>query len=150
MENLEKVVKELNNRITELERKVAFLLNEKIINKKEPENKVRDKTKYLFSGSILAKNQLVLSVVKAYVQKHSNLSYEELGKVFHKSLQGSLGVIVKYEEVKSKLDAKKRFFMNDVITLKNEKIVVCTQWGAFNINKFILRASELGFTIKEV
>lgn len=150
MENLQKTINELINRIALLEQKVNFLTNEKSVNKPKPITLQRDKTKYMFEGTIYAKNQLVLAVVKAYLKNNPLTSFKELTNAFSKSLQGSLGVVALYDEVKNKTDAKKRYYINDVLNLTDTKAVVCTQWGAFNINKFILRATELGFEIKEV
>ena len=73
-----------------------------------------------------------------------------LQKTFDKSLQGSLGVVTQYNLVKHKSDAPKRYFIKEPIILNDEKILVCTQWGSFNINKFIVRAEELGFTITKI
>jgi len=149
MENLEKVISDLIRRVSILEEKVFHIKENEA--KKEPNvEKLRDKTKYLFEGSIYSKNRLVLSVVKSYVNKYSNTTFSMLQKTFDKSLQGSLGVVTQYELVKNKLDAKKRYFIDEPILLNNQKIVVCTQWGAFNINKFITRAQELGFTITKI
>jgi hypothetical protein len=150
MENLQKIIKELTNRITLLEQKVNFLTNEKGLDKPKTKSIKRDKTKYMFEGKVFAKNQLVLAVVKAYLKNYPNTSYKDLTNAFSKSLQGSLGVVALYDEVKHKPDAKKRYYINDILNLTDTKAVVCTQWGAFNINKFILRAKELGFEIKEV
>lgn len=49
-------------------------------------------------------------------------------------------------------DAAKRYFMKDedVLNLKNGKVVVCTQWGIFNIVKFIKLAQTLGFNIQTI
>jgi len=149
MENLEKIINDLIKRVSALEKKVFDIKQNEV--KKEPNvEKQRDKTKYLFEGSIYSKNRLVLAVVNSYVKKHSNTSFSILQKTFDKSLQGSLGVVTEYELVKNKLDAKKRYFINEPILLNNEKIVVCTQWGAFNINKFIIRAQELDFIITKI
>ena len=45
-----------------------------------------------------------------------------------------------------------RFFLKeeDIILLPNAKIVVCTQWGIFNIIKFIKQAKSLGFIIETI
>ena len=151
MENLEKLVIELSKRVSELEQKLdTFLEKPKKVPNVLPQVKERDKTKYMFEGGIYSKNQLVLAVVKAYVKQHPNLTFLNLTQVFDKSLQGSLGVVQSYEIATKKTDATKRYYMNEAILLLNGKIVVCTQWGAFNIYKFILRAKELGFTIVEV
>ena len=87
--------------------------------------------------------------MKKYVKEH-NPSFEELKEVFDKSLQGSLGVVELYDNALKVSDSAKRYFMKeeDVLNLKNEKAVVCTQWGIFNIIKFVKRAQALGFNIE--
>lgn len=151
MENIQKQIIELTKRVKQLEEQMASFLQkpkkqeEMVVNKKE-----RDKTKYMFAGSIYSKNQLVLAVVTAYVKQHPKTNFFELSKVFDKSLQGSLGVVELYEVAGKKTDAKKRYYMNNLVELPKETVVVCTQWGAFNIYKFILRAKELGFNIREI
>lgn len=111
----------------------------------------RDKTKYMFSGRVYAKNRLVLAIIKKYVQEH-NPTYDELCAVFDKSLQGSLGVVDLYENVIKISDAGKRFFIKeqDIIKLSDAKVAVCTQWGIFNIVKFITQAQALGYDIQTI
>ena len=111
----------------------------------------RDKTKYMFEGKVFPKNRLVLAIIKKYVQQN-NPSYNQLCEVFDKSLQGSLGVVELYDNAIKTSDAKKRYFLNDadVLTLNNIKVVVCTQWGIFNIVKFVKRAQSLGFNIETI
>lgn len=111
----------------------------------------RDKTKYMFEGKVFPKNRLVLAIIKKYVLQN-NPSYNQLCEVFDKSLQGSLGVVELYDNAIKTSDAKKRYFLNDadVLTLNNIKVVVCTQWGIFNIVKFVKRAQSLGFNIETI
>jgi len=136
----------LKKRIEELER-LIIKENQPIVSQTAQTN--RDKTKYIFEGKVYAKNRLVLAIVKKYVKEH-NPSFEELKEVFDRSLQGSLGVVELYNNALNVSDSSKRFFMKeeDVLNLKNEKAVVCTQWGIFNIVKFIKRAQALGFNIE--
>ena len=117
----------------------------------KPTQSNRDKTKYMFEGKVYPKNRIVLAVVKKYIEQN-NPSYEELSCVFDKSLQGSLGVVELYDNAIKISDAQKRFFMKDedILTLKNNKIVVCTQWGIFNIVKFLKQAQSLGFVIETI
>lgn len=112
----------------------------------------RDKTKYIFNGKVLPKNRLVLNVIKEYV-KQNNPTLSELQRTFDKTLQGSRIVVENLELVKNISDYKKRYFCNndDIILLKdNTKACVCTQWGIFNIKKFLLVAKNLGFNIDEI
>ena len=145
--NYEQEIIDLKKRIEELER-ILTSINPI---KKEAQKNDRDKTKYIFEGKVYAKNRLVLSVVKNFVLKN-NPTYTELTKFFDKSLQGSLGVVELYSNAIKVSDAKKRFFLKDedIIFLPDAKIVVCTQWGIFNIVKFIKQAKTLGFDIETI
>lgn len=145
--NYEQEIIELKKRVEQLEQLLVSAKSGKI----EPPASNRDKTKYMFQGKVLAKNRLVLAVIKDYVQQH-NPTYEELSRVFDKSLQGSLGVVELYENATQISDAGKRFFIKDedVLELSNAKVVVCTQWGIFNIVKFIKQAQSLGFNIETI
>lgn len=149
--NLEYEVLKLKERVEYLENLLLKKDNkEKIENIKQKEP--YDKTKYMFKGKILPKNRLVLNIVQDYVKLY-NPTFNELKIAFDNSLQGSLGVIKNFEDVKTISDYKKRFFTNenDLIFLKDgTTISVCTQWGIFNINKFIKQAESLGFTINSI
>ena len=133
--NYELEILNLKKRIEELEN--VILKNDKISSQKKEQTN-RDKTKYMFEGKVYAKNRLVLAIIKKYVEKN-NPSYELLSNVFDKSLQGSLGVVELYDNAIKISDASKRYFMKeeDILIFKNKKVVVCTQWGIFNIVKFI-------------
>lgn len=154
MKDLEKIINNLIERIEVIESKINVLVEPKIkpaiINGSD--NKVvRDKTKYMYNGVIYSKNRLVLAVVSDYVLQNPKIKFEELNMVFDKSLQGSLGVVRLFLEIKNHTDASKRFFTNDLISLySGEKVVVCTQWGSFNIGRFLLRAESLNFTITKL
>lgn len=111
----------------------------------------RDKTKYMFEGRVYPKNRLVLAIIKDYIQTNQP-TYNELSQVFDKSLQGSLGVVELYSNAIKTSDAAKRYFLKDedVVVLGNDKVVVCTQWGIFNIVKFVKLAETLGFNIETI
>ena len=115
-----------------------------------PAKQSRDKTKYVFANKILPKNRLVLEIIKKYVDEH-NPTFAELQSVFDKSLQGSLNVVETFENAQKIKDAEKRYFMKSPLLLKDgNKVVVCTQWGIFNIVKFEKLASNLGFVIDKI
>ncbi len=144
-------IKILKQRVKVLEE--LFNINAKTFNDSKQDNSSnRDKTKYMFNGKVLAKNRLVLNVIKEYV-KQNNPSLSDLQQVFNKTLQGSRMVVEGLDNVKKIADYKKRYFTDesDILTLANgEKACVCTQWGIFNIKKFILVAKNLGFVIDEI
>ena len=147
--NYELEIENLRKRIEMLE-SVIFKSNE--TPQQKPEQQNRDKTKYMFEGKVYAKNRLVLAIVKKYIEQH-NPTYAELCQVFDKSLQGSLGVVELFDKACEISDASKRFFLKDedILTLKNKQtVVVCTQWGIFNIVKFIKQAQSLGYAIETI
>lgn len=146
--NYELEILNLKQRVEELER---LLLKTTKPEKKENLISNRDKTKYMLDGKVYPKNRLVLAIIKQYAQKH-NSSFKDLAEVFDKSLQGSLGVVELYENAIKVSDATKRYFLKeeDVLNLSGEKVVVCTQWGIFNIVKFVKRAESLGFNIETI
>lgn len=147
--NYELEILNLKQRVEELEK----LLLVKTAQPKTPDNLIsnRDKTKYMFEGKVYPKNRLVLAIIKQYATKN-NSSFKDLSEVFDKSLQGSLGVVELYENAIKTSDAAKRYFLKeeDVLNLSGEKVVVCTQWGIFNIVKFVKRAQALGFNIETI
>lgn len=147
--NIEFEIEELKKRIEKLE----SLLAEKTENKEvflDKEKIQRDKTRYIFNSKVLPKNRLVLAVVGEYI-KDNNPDFELLQQTFDKSLQGSLNVVEKIENANKIKDCAKRYFVKDSYTLKdNSEIVVCTQWGIFNIKKFIKQANMLGYNIEEI
>ena len=104
----------------------------------------------MYEGKVLPKNRLVLAVVNQYVKDH-NPDFIELQQAFDKSLQGSLNVVEKMENAQKIKDCAKRYFVQDSFVLKDgTEVVVCTQWGIFNIIKFIKQANLLGYNIEEI
>ena len=113
--------------------------------------KSKDHTQYKFKDTYYGKGRLVLAILNDFVKNNQNCSYIELESIFHKEIQGGVGVIGKYEDVieKYKNIEHKRHFLNDPISLNNgDKIVVSTEWGTGNINRFIEKAKELGYVIE--
>ncbi len=141
---------EVEQEIIELKKRIEKLESIVLGKAKCEEKPARDKTRFLFDNKVLAKNRLVLAVIKKYV-KENNPDFEKLQQVFDKSLQGSLNVIETVENASRIKDATKRYFMKDEIELKDgKKVVVCTQWGIFNIVKFEKIAESLGYMIQRI
>ena len=145
--NYEVEIIELQKRVAQLEQLLLSTNNASA--KSEQTN--RDKTKYMFEGKVYPKNRLVLAIIKKYVAIH-NPTYEMLNNVFDKSLQGSLKVVEQVETALKISDASKRYFLKeqDILNLQDTTAVVCTQWGIFNIVKFIKQAQSLGFEIQPI
>ena len=141
---------EVEQEIIELKKRIEKL-ESIVLGKAQCEEKpARDKTRFLFDNKVLAKNRLVLAVIKKQV-KENKPDFEKLQQVFDKSLQGSLNVVETVENASRIKDATKRYFMKDEIELKDgKKVVVCTQWGIFNIVKFEKIAESLGYMIQRI
>ena len=119
---------------------------------KSPTKGKKDTTKYLFKGSKYGKSRLVHAVLKSYLQENPNTTYSSLALTFPKNIQGSIGVFnkAKYVEAKYEGKADQRHFVkdNEVLSLSDSQVVVCTQWGATNIDTFIKKAKSLKFDIQ--
>lgn len=160
--NYDRIILDLIDRVSALEDEVEILKKEKnLFGETSNANDLnetstyngRDKTKYVFNGAKYGKNRLVLAVVKMFSESNQGISAQALMSTFDKSLQGSLGVVRTLSDVKENYsDYERRFFCrpNEIISTTTEDCVVCSQWGAFNIKSFIIRAKELGFEIKEM
>ncbi|MBQ1196937.1 MAG: hypothetical protein IIX44_11900 [Clostridia bacterium] len=117
----------------------------------------KDFSKYLFEGKTYGKSRLVLAVVQKYVEDYHPATFEELEEAFPGSLQGSLGTVKRIEDVPDKYKGNggvKRYFIkeDEIIYLSSgEQVIVCTQWGASNLEKFIEYAIlELGHQIEKI
>lgn len=114
----------------------------------------KDYTKYSFDGKTFGKGRLVLAVVRKFVEDHPEITYAELAKAFPKETQGSLGVFA----LKTEADqiyastSRKRHFVDpdEIVKLKDAVVVVCSQWGSRNIEKFLPVARKHGFKINPV
>ena len=116
----------------------------------------KDFSKYAFEGNTYGKSRLVLAVVKKYVEDYQPTTFEELEKAFPSALQGSLGVVKIIDDVSDKykgIGGVKRYFVNEneIIYLPSgEQVIVCTQFGAQNTEKFVEHAtSVLGYKIEK-
>ena len=160
--NYDRIILELLDRVSVLEKEVSALKasNERYCVQDIQEDRGaegtyngKDTTKYMMDGRRYGKNRLALAIVQKYVSLHPEVSAQQLMTVFDKSLQGSLGVIRTVKDAKNAyVDSERRFFMqpDEVIQTVTEDCVVCTQWGAFNIDFMVTRARELGFQITKV
>ena len=149
--NYELEILNLKRRIEELEKLLYNKSTQTPSSSEAALNSNRDKTKYMLDGKVYPKNRLVLAVIKKYVMQN-HPSFEQLNSVFDRSLQGSLGVVETFDNAAKISDSAKRYFMKDedILTLGTQRVVVCTQWGIFNIVKFVKRAQALGFEIESI
>ena len=118
-------------------------------------NQGKDFSKYLFEGKTYGKSRLVLAVVKKYVEDHQPATFAELKDAFPDALQGSLGVVRRIGDVSDKykgIGGVKRYFVDDVIRLMSgELVIVCTQFGATNTEKFVDHVRDnTGYVISKI
>ena len=106
------------------------------------------------------KNGMVLAVISVYLnnqlKENPTFSYRELLQSFPPDLQGSLGVIMRVDELKSK-KKEKQFHPEVLKTGDGVFFRVCNQWSGtetsplhYNLPKFIQQAKKLGFVFKEL
>ena len=114
----------------------------------------KDYSKYTFKGTQYGKGRLVQAVVKDYVQANPGISFEDLILVFpHELARHKFGVFDRTEVAeKYFVDSGrkyKRFYMNeeDIITLSDAKIVVCSQFGKSNMDPFLEVCKKLDIKI---
>ena len=99
--------------------------------------------KFKFKNEEYGVGRLVLEVVKDYVNKNSNITFDELEKVFPKKLMdGKYGVVAKENAVTKKYieGSHKRYFAKDEdkIHLKDGTVVlVSNQWTIELTTNFI-------------
>lgn len=119
----------------------------------------KDYTKYTLDNGTkkYSKNRLVLAVVTEYVKQNPQLTLQELQNIFPKSLLGNDELIVELsialEKVAESEGKYKRHFINDdeiLLDANHVKMAVNSQWGKWNIDRFIDKARELGFKIEQL
>ena len=103
--------------------------------------KGKDYTKYEFNGQTLAKNRLVQSIIKDYVARYPEITFNELEKVFPQSLQGR-ETFTTEEIAKNKRDRRNFIKPEELIKLKDSVIAVSTQWGKGNVDRFVKYAKD--------
>lgn len=160
--NLQDIVAKLQERLEKLDKTVSalsknasasFMRNdtaETSSMRNDFINEKRDKTRYVFAGQTLCKRRLVLECVKQYVADNMGKSVDEIKEAFPDYIQGSLGIIKNVNDAGRYSGAHKRFFFADpdIIRVKDTNLVVCSQWDAKNIDRFIKFAKEeLGYSI---
>ena len=121
----------------------------------------KDNSQYSFSvdptGSSYGKGRLVLAIISQYVKEGKATNYTELLQAFPDKLQGSKGVVRLLNSVsdndKGIGSSNKRYFVNDdeiILLTSGEQVVVCSQWGTENVDKFIEYANNFGYKIQKL
>jgi hypothetical protein len=143
----EKIINELLERVSKLEEQVNG-------NKINITSNEKDKTKYLFNGSIYSKSRLVLAVIQKYVKDNRDIDMNKLSNIFDYTLIGksNFGVVKPVNDAKKINGYPKRYYTKDdeVIHTFDGNMYVCTQWTIDTIKRFIARAIDLGFEIKSL
>lgn len=142
------------NQIIPLPEAESYLIKvkEKSTERKNAINSSRDNTKYYFNNLVLGKGKLVLEIVKEFVKRNQNLTYQEILNRFPRDLQGSIGVINTTDYIRQKYAHTnvKRHYLKPVEKIKsgdNIEFAVCTQWGIGNIDNILKVAQEENFEI---
>ena len=119
----------------------------------------KDYRKYRVDGNgPFGKGRMVLAVIKSYISRHEDVSYQSIMTSFPPELRGTKGkwgCVSLFEEAKKLAERtrRKRHFLDeeDVITLKDgARVAVSSQWGIGNIEEFIKRATDLHVKVEEV
>ena len=109
----------------------------------------KDTTKYTFNGKAFGKGRLVLAVVKDYVSKNPNTTFEELKKAFpdewqaggskspNREVFGRLSDAEKIVAEHPKNRASHFIKEGEPIQLSDEVIAVNNGWGIGNIGDFV-------------
>ena len=110
-----------------------------------------DKTQYEYNNETYGKGRLVLSVIKSQMAKPDE-TYQNL-KTNLESIPATSQVVMDVEEYQRKYavsdDIQRRYFINDQLTdHEGVSFYVTNQWGLGNIDGFVIKARELGHTIK--
>jgi hypothetical protein len=104
----------------------------------------KDTSKYLFNGESLLKGRLVLAVVKDYVGKNPETTFNDLKKAFpdewhNKSAKGEVFVRLNDAEKLFNDKGHRRHFFKEgeTIQLVDEVVAISNQWGVKNIDAFV-------------
>lgn len=123
----------------------------KKIDKPVPVLTGRNTSQYVFEKIKRSKGQTVLAVVKAYVRDNKNVTYEKLLTVFPPQVKrfGTINTLEKAQEL-SPDPQRPRYFLKeqDVINLKNQKVVVTNQWTHSAFLEFVVLVKDLGYKIE--
>ena len=117
-------------------------------------NSYKDRTKYKFNGVVLAKNRLVLAIIKQHVEKNPNITFGELENVFpvkdcRHDHQTILCTKERFDEEFSHKKNNRHFSkVDELITLKDStQIVVWNGREKKTIETFKIFDLELGYKI---
>lgn len=112
----------------------------------------KDYSKFIFKGEVYNKGRLVNTVVREYVAQHPDTTFTKLKQVFSDDIQGNHGVFDKLsiaEEIYHRTNYKRYYIKpSETINLSDGIIATCNQWNPSNIQVFIEKARDVGFSIE--
>jgi hypothetical protein len=114
----------------------------------------RDISKLKFQGKEYGKGQLVLAVVKAYIEKNPKISLEKLKEVFadtdlQQSRYGMIQLVTTAKKLSQQSGRDRHFLKSEqILTIGRDKkrVVVSNQWGSSNIGAFLNICKNFGIT----
>lgn len=110
----------------------------------------RNTSHYVFEKVKRSKGRTVLAVVQAYVRDNKNVSYDKLLTVFPPQVKrfGTINTLEKAKVLSPDPQRPRYFFKDeDVISLKNQKVVVTNQWTNSAFLEFVVLVKGLGYVI---
>lgn len=114
------------------------------------QSKGRDNSKSKFNGELYGKGPLVRAIVQQYVSDNPTTTYKQLKEVFPDELLKRFGIFQDEKTANEIAPKGGRYFEKpeQMIKLKDRKIVVCNQFTLANIQPFLKVAKSLGYKIK--
>ena len=151
-------INELEIKVFELEKRLKAVEDKNL--EKSTSEVIKEETvvntkveRYLFNGESYKKNQLVLAVIKKFVQEHPGVTESQLSSAFPAHECKCSYPVVKEEKAipaKHKGDVPRYFIKSKhLIELDDGTVIaVCNQWGT-NIPNFIECAKKHGYKIEK-
>lgn len=122
--------------------------------RREARRSEKDFTKYSFEGQIYNKRKLVLAVVRAFLKKSPQTTFDSLKESFPDEIRGGRGVFrpaEEAEEIFRETERRRHFLDQDIlITGDKRRIAVSNQWSKKTVDVFCAAARKLGFEISEI
>lgn len=114
------------------------------------QQKGRDNSKFKFNGELYGKGPLVRAVVQQYVLDNPTTNYKQLKEVFPDELLKRFGIFQDEKTANEIAPKGSRYFEKpeQMIKLKDRKIMVCNQFTLSNIQPFLKVARSFGYKIK--
>lgn len=122
------------------------------VSKPTPVVSGRNTSQYVFEKVKRSKGRTVLAVIQAYVRDNKDVTYKQLLTVFPPQVKrfGTINILSAAKEISPDPKRPRYFFKDeDVISLKNQKVVVTNQWTHSAFLEFVVLVKELGYKISQ-